>query len=333
MHKHPLHSVLSSPSEPVMEQATAFAPSNIALVKYWGKRNSDYNLPLTDSLSVSLDNKGTTTTISIADGQDQCILNGKPIEMHSDFGKRLTHFLDGVRPGGLCFHIETTSNIPVAAGLASSASGFAALVLALNQLFGWQCSDTDLSRMARVGSGSACRSIWNGFVKWQAGTEATGQDSFGIPLDITWPELRIGLLIVDEAEKPMSSRRAMNHTVATSDLFRTWPERTAQAMRQLESALSEKDFGTLGHIAENHALLMHATMEDAKPPVSYSTEATQAIRKKVWKLRQDGIAVFSTQDAGPNIKLLFLQPTQSVVLETFPDMEIVEPFKTHLPSA
>ena len=157
----PLHFV------PKREQGLAFAPTNIALCKYWGKRNAELNLPMTSSLSISLPDKGSMTNVALVDKpHDVIILNDEEIPHDSDFSRRIVQFLDLFRPEKnwhLMIYIKM--NLPVAAGLASSACGFASLISALNDIFAWQLSHTDLSILARIGSGSAARSLWNGFVE------------------------------------------------------------------------------------------------------------------------------------------------------------------------
>ncbi|NCX93179.1 MAG: diphosphomevalonate decarboxylase, partial [Gammaproteobacteria bacterium] len=165
---------------PQHEEGSAFAPANIALVKYWGKRDEALNLPLTDSLSLSLKTHGTTTRIRIIEeSQDRFFLNGARVPPESDFYRRTHEFLNLFRHQEN-FEMHTESNIPIAAGLASSASGFAALVLALDDLCGWQLPKEKLSVLARLGSGSACRSFWPHWVKWQKGERDDGLDSHGI---------------------------------------------------------------------------------------------------------------------------------------------------------
>jgi diphosphomevalonate decarboxylase len=305
--------------------STAFAPSNIALIKYWGKRDAQLNLPNTDSLSISLGEKGTTTTVEFAQTQDHYLLNNQPLDPESGFAKRLKTFLDLHRPTGVFYHVSTVNNIPTAAGLASSASGFAALSMALNDLHQWNLSLTQLSVLARMGSGSACRSLWHGFVKWQQGKRSDGLDSHGIPLNINWPELRIGLLILSSQEKSLSSREAMQRTIDTSKKYQNWPLQVHDDLVQLEWALDTQDFELLGKIAESNALAMHATMEDAHPPVHYSSADTLAARGVIWKCRKDGIPVYFTQDAGPNLKLLFLEEDQANIITRFPSIDVIDP--------
>lgn len=313
------------------ESGQAFAPTNIALCKYWGKRNSEINLPMTASLSISLGDKGATTTIAeIAAPVDRITLNQQVVDLTSHFGRRLTAFLDLFRPTPTTrYQVDTCMNIPVAAGLASSACGFAALVLALDQLYDWQLDQPSLSILARLGSGSASRSVWQGFVEWQMGEAAHGMDSHGVLLSAQWPELRIGLHLLNTQQKPLSSREAMQRTVQTSQLYSAWPAQVQADMQTLKQALAVKDFACLGQVAEANALAMHATMMSAWPPVVYSQPETLAAMQQVWQLRAQNIPVYFTQDAGPNLKLLFLESSQPAVHTVFPELQICLPFPRH----
>ncbi len=303
------------------EFGCAVAPVNIALAKYWGKRDVSLNLPVTSSLSVSLGEKFAFTRISEIDAkQDKLTINNKT---HTAPDK----YLDLLRPNPkIHYQITSTTNIPIAAGLASSACGYAALIKAINNLYDWQLTNTELSILARFGSGSACRSMWPGFVAWLAGEQADGMDSYAIPLPNIWPSLRIGLLIINTATKPISSREAMQQTVATSKLYATWPETVGQDFMQLRQAIATQDFTLFGQTAESNAVAMHATMQAAKPPINYSQTATIAAIKKIHELRQQGMPLYFTQDAGPNLKLLFPANITTEVLEHFPDIEIMAPF-------
>ncbi len=317
LHNVPNHSSIS-----------AFAPTNIALCKYWGKRDAELNLPVTSSLSVSLGDKGATTKVSVMDyAQDIAFLNGNSVDLFSNFGKRLVAFLDLFRAErSLYFKIEMQTTIPVAAGLASSASGFAALVLALNALFNWQLEAHHLSILARLGSGSACRSICPGFVEWNKGIDANGMDSYGEILPDTWPELCVGLLMINPNEKQISSRDAMQHTMDTSVLYPLWPEKVSQDLFAIKKAIREKDFLLLGRTAESNALTMHGIMLSAWPPVNYFLPETMAAIQKITALRQQGAALYFTQDAGPNLKLLFLSDDLNQVISHFPTLEVIRPF-------
>lgn len=303
---------------------TCFAPTNIALVKYWGKRDQQINLPMTNSLSLTLPDFGTTTTLSLNDDvRDHIILNEKKLAEIDPIAQRVSAFLDIFRRFTKChYHIETENNIPTAAGLASSASAYAALVLALDKLHGWGLDKQTLSIFARLGSGSACRSLWNGFVIWQMGKRFDGADSFGESFDDTWPELCLGIVLLDPKPKAISSREAMQQTVQSSKLYQHWPEQVADDFEVIKQAIRSRTFDVIGRTAEANALSMHATMMGARPPIIYSTSQTWQTIEAIWQLRADGIPVYFTQDAGPNVKVLFLQSNLDAVTEKFPNMQV-----------
>lgn len=314
--------------QPQHEKGLAFAPTNIALCKYWGKRDTELNLPKTSSLSIALPDKGALTNLAPHDKlQDTIILNDKEIAPDSGFAQRTSQFLDLFRPKkNWALQINIKMNIPVAAGLASSACGFASLVSALNDLLDWKLAKRDLSILARLGSGSAARSLWMGFVEWHAGVQADGMDSYADALPFEWPELCIGILALSDKEKPISSREAMQRTVSTSVLYNSWPKKVLQDMIIIKQALQVKNFSLLGGTAESNALTMHATMLSSWPPICYFLPETIAAMHKIWALRKEGLEVYFTQDAGPNLKLLFLQENRKKVEEQFPGLDIIKVF-------
>ena len=305
------------------------APVNIALCKYWGKRDSELNLPLTDSLSLSLPPLGTETRLRLRPGADQCRLNGQLLTPDQGFARRLTAYLDLFRPApDLGFEVATVNHVPTGAGLASSASGFAALVLALDQLFGWGLGRRELSLLARMGSGSACRSLYHGAVHWQRGNAADGHDSYAVPIACDWPDLCLGLLVLSQAAKPASSRDAMGQTVASSQLYAAWPGQVGRDLASLKTALATRDFELLGRTSEHNALSMHATMLSAWPPVCYWLPESLTAIRRVWDLRNRGLAVYLTMDAGPNLKLLFPASARAALQAEFPDLTILRPLST-----
>jgi diphosphomevalonate decarboxylase len=305
----------------------SFAAANIALCKYWGKRDDELNLPLTSSLSVSLRTKGTTTSLSVSERADEVLVSGEPLSPESPVHVRMRGYLDLFRPEpGLGFVVRTESNIPLAAGLASSASVFASVVLALDHLFGWKLQLPELSILARLGSGSACRSIHPGFVEWEAGRAADGMDSHAVPLPEQWPELRLGLLLLTTQAKPIGSRPAMKRTRETSVLYAAWPAQVEGDLRNLKEAIRDHDFERLGRTAEANALAMHATMISSWPPVLYWLPESVEAMRKIWALREGGLALYFTMDAGPNLKLLFQASDEARVAAEFPGLEVVAPF-------
>ena len=305
---------------------SAFAPVNIALVKYWGKRDAELNLPVTGSLSVALPDLGTHTEVETAPA-DRVEFNGEALASDDPRAVRIRAFLDPFRcTDGPGFAVRTRNTVPTAAGLASSASGFAALATALDRLFGWGLPRRALSILARLGSGSACRSVFPGFVEWHAGERADGLDSFARPLDTTWPGLCVGLLLVETGGKPVGSRDAMARTVATSPLYPAWPAAVAADLDAIRVAVSTRDLAALGRTAEANALAMHATMIAARPAVCYWRPETIAAMARVAALRDRGLPVWFTMDAGPNLKLLYEESSISELEAALPGLRTVRCF-------
>jgi diphosphomevalonate decarboxylase len=319
--------ILSSSSHSAKEVGRAFAPSNIALCKYWGKRDEVLNLPFNSSISISLGNKGSFTEIKRSN-KDTFFLNDKIIDNETAFSCRLSKFLDLFRshcraPG---FEIRTTNNIPTSAGLASSASGFAALVLALNDLTGWELNKKELSLLARLGSGSASRSIYNGFVIWNAGKNYDGLDSYSQLINVKWPEIRVGIIKIDESEKKISSREAMKRCVATSKKYNSWPSIAEEHFRKIQNSIIDKDIDILGSTAEKNALKMHEVIRDTIPTIDFFTSETYECLKRIKRLRENNVTVYATVDAGPNIKILFLENELKEICKEFKEIEIINPF-------
>lgn len=302
---------------PKKNEGKAFANSNIALIKYWGKRNEDLILPNTSSLSISLNNLGTNTIIKLAH-KDKVILNNEELDLNHNFSKRIFNFIDLFRDKECKFEIKTYNNIPTSVGVASSASGGAALVLALNDLFEWDLSKKNLSILARLFSGSACRSIYQDtFVIWNKGNDINGMDSYAIPLKHKWKDLSIGIIIIDDKEKKISSREAMK-LAHTSSYYKEWPRKVESDLKNIIEAIKQKDFNLLGRIAENNSLFMHKIIQTTKSPFNYLTEKTELIINKIYKFRKEKkIPIYFTIDAGPNIKLIYLKEFEEEIKNEF----------------
>ncbi|PIE82335.1 MAG: diphosphomevalonate decarboxylase [Cardiobacteriales bacterium] len=313
------------------QSGQAYAPSNIALSKYWGKRNHELNLPTNGSLSISLAHLGTHTQLTLSDDhQDHIILNNIEQAITTPFAQKIITFCNYFRrQQHIPLTIHTTNTIPTAAGLASSASGFAALTLALDQFFALSLPKTTLSAIARIGSGSACRSLWHGFVQWPKGHLADGSDSIGKPLDVAWSAFRIALLEVDTNVKKISSRDGMTHTADTSPLFSLWPAQAEKDLQTICQAITCQDFSVLGQTTENNALTMHATMLAARPSLIYIQPQTLSLLHNIQRLRNDGVEVYATIDAGPNIKVIFLQSQQDDIKAALSPSIVIEPFAHH----
>jgi diphosphomevalonate decarboxylase len=295
---------------------TARAGTNIALVKYWGKRDAALNLPAAGSLSLTLANLGSETSVRFAagagnpDGSDRVLLGGT--EADEPFAKRVRKFLDLVRArAGIALpaQVSTTNTVPTAAGLASSAAGFAALALAASQAAGLRLSPAELSELARRGSGSAARSIFGGFSEMAAGTRGDGSDAIAHPiLDENAWDIRMCVAITSEGKKAIGSTSAMERTAQTSPYYRGWIDSVAVDLDEARAAIADRDLSRLGFVAERSALRMHACALSADPHILYWNPATLAAIATVKSLRTDGIPAFFTIDAGPHVKVLCAAP-------------------------
>jgi diphosphomevalonate decarboxylase len=287
--------------------ASARACANIALVKYWGKRPGPGNLPAEGSLSLALDALVTETRVSFESAlvADTLELDGAPAD-----GARVTEFLDLVRArAGIATRarVVTRNHCPTASGLASSASGFAALAVAATRAAGVEMSPRDLSRLARQGSGSAARSIFGGFVRMHAGPR--DDDAFAEPIasPLTARVRMVIAIVGGGVPKTHGSRDAMEHVAATSPLYAAWLALVPHDLAAAEAALGRGDeaaLAELGELAEANALAMHASGIAARPAVIYWQPATLAALAQVRALRAARKAAWATMDAGPHVKVL-----------------------------
>jgi diphosphomevalonate decarboxylase len=284
--------------------ASARACANIALVKYWGKRPGAGNLPAEGSLSLALDALVTETRVAFEPGlpADALELDGASAD-----AKRVTGFLDLVRARAEIAtraRVITRNHFPTASGLASSASGFAALAAAATRAAGVELSPRELSRLARAGSGSAARSIFGGFVRMHAGPR--DEDAFAEPLasPLTARVRMVIAVIGGGAPKLHGSRDAMEHVAATSPLYAAWLALVPRDLAAAHAALERGDLAALGEVAEANALAMHASAIAARPAIVYWQPATLAALAAVRALRDAGRAAWATMDAGPHVKVL-----------------------------
>lgn len=292
---------------------TARAHTNIALIKYWGKKDMDLIIPQNSSLSLTLDHFYTDTTVKFDETlpRDVFTLNGHLVK-----NSKVNHFMDLVRKlAGIQIFakIDSINHVPSAAGLASSASAFAALAAAASKAAGLDLSRKDLSRLARRGSGSASRSIYGGFVEWCQGTD--DQTSYAVPVEekLDWP---IGMLvgIVNSGQKKISSRVGMQTVVETSPYYQGWIQSTTADLKSIKKAIQERDFQKVGEITESNALKMHALNLSAQPHFNYFEPMSLAIMQEVERIREEEhIPCYYTLDAGPNVKILCLQADASAI--------------------
>nr|POE73989.1 diphosphomevalonate decarboxylase mvd2, peroxisomal [Quercus suber] len=296
-----------------VRMVTAQTPTNIAVIKYWGKRDETLILPVNDSISVTLDpaHLCTTTTVAVSPSfdQDRMWLNGKEISLA---GGRFQSCLKEIRSRAcdvedeekgikiakkdwenLHLHIASYNNFPTAAGLASSAAGFACLVFALAKLMNAKEDQSQLSAIARQGSGSACRSLYGGFVKWIMGKDEDGRDSLAVQLadEKHWDDLVIIIAVVSSRQKETSSTSGMRETVETSLLLKhRAKEVVPKRIVQMEEAIKNRDFASFAQLTCSDSNQFHAVCLDTSPPIFYMNDTSHRIISVVEKWnRSEGV--------------------------------------------
>ncbi|MFU8807076.1 MAG: diphosphomevalonate decarboxylase [Bradymonadaceae bacterium] len=289
-------------------KATARAHPNIALVKYWGKRDLPLNLPAAGSLSLTLAPLKTETTVHFdaALSEDHVEMNDQVLTRGSKKA-RIATFLDRVRNLSGTSHfarVVTTNDFPTAAGLASSASGFAALAVAATAAAGLEPTPTELSILARIGSGSAARSLFGGYVEMVPGTLPDGSDCYACQVapENHW-DLRCLIAVTAEGEKALGSTEGMLQTMETSPFYKDWIRSVPTDLDEARHAIAEQDFDHLAIVAERSCLRMHASALAADPGILYWNATTTRLIHRIRKARQDGLQLFFTIDAGPHVKV------------------------------
>ncbi|XP_049876139.1 diphosphomevalonate decarboxylase [Pectinophora gossypiella] len=311
------------------EITTVVAPVNIAVIKYWGKRDEELILPLNDSVSATLDTgvmcAKTSVCASPNFSENEIWLNG---QKESFINTRLQNCLKEIKSRAASeksvddifltwkVHICSENNFPTAAGLASSAAGYACLVSALAKLYKVK---SNVSSIARLGSGSACRSVFGGFVRWHAGVKPDGTDSIATQIvdSSHWPEMRALILVVGDTKKKVSSTKGMKISVETSDLLKyrvehCVPKRTEEICK----AIKERNFEKFAEITMKESNQFHAICLDSYPPFVYTKENSYKIIELIHGYNQasGAVKVAYTFDAGPNACLYLLEKDVPEVL-------------------
>lgn len=301
---------------------TATAHTNIALIKYWGKENVDLNIPTTSSLSMTLDKFYTRTSVEFNNSltQDTLILNEKEVDP-SRVHRFLNIFRSEVADFGSVLVISK-NHVPTAAGLASSASSFAALTGAMSGLLDLNLMPTQMSRYARRGSGSASRSIFGNFAIWNKGEdeESSYAESF-LNEDI---ELSMIVAEVSATSKKMSSTKGMQLAQLSPD-YATWVERSAVQLKEMKAAILRSDIERVGLIAQENSLAMHDLNWNCPEPFDYFTDKTRELISFVDNCYKEGLLAFVTIDAGPNVKIITSRAQEKYILkrlqDNFPDLQ------------
>ena len=302
-------------------KASSISPINIALVKYWGKRDNDLILPSNSSISMTVNDLFTHTTVDFDDKytDDIFILNDKEIERSSkEYEKYIGRFLKIVKKSfgiDLGVKIVTKNNFPTSSGLASSASGFSALATAINSALGLGLNKKELSILSRQGSGSSARSIYDGFVEWKKGEKANGSDSYAEQIIDDWSNFRIVICVTTEKEKKIKSRVGMAQSVSTSSMYDSWLSSIDEDIYIIRKGIVEKDFSVVGRTAEENCLKMHAVMITTKPSIIYWNNVTIDIIQSVLDWRRNGLESYFTIDAGPQVKILCTENNVEKIVE------------------
>ncbi|MBT8085567.1 MAG: diphosphomevalonate decarboxylase [Woeseia sp.] len=282
-------------------RATSQAQPNIALVKYWGKRDAVSNLPAAGSLSLTLDSLWTRMSVKFDESgnADALLVNGEEAPAMLPRVSRCLDDIVGVkRP---CAMVSSECNFPIAAGLASSASSFAALVVAASHAFGLESETLEMARSAGRASGSAARSLYAGIVELQLADDAIAVASIAAPRD--WP-LTVTVAITEKSAKKIGSGPAMNISQQTSPFYKEWISRQAQDLANARAAVESRDFAALAAVTEHNCLKMHSVMWSSRPSLVYWNSATLTCLETVRRLQADGVPAFFTIDAGPQVKII-----------------------------
>jgi diphosphomevalonate decarboxylase len=273
---------------------------SLAMIKYWGKSEGE-NIPATSSLALNLKGLYTETKVNLCTNTDKVIINNKQIGI-----ERFTPFFDKIRKvfkTDIYFDIESTSNFPTSAGLASSSSGFAALAYGCAKLLNPNTNIKQISEFARLGSASASRAVFEGYATLRK-ESLHAEEIFS---KTHWPELRVIIAIVKNDAKKISSRAAMEKARTTSPYYKQWIEESENTFNQAIQACKNKDLSALGPLIRKSYLMMFSTMFTSSPPVFYWEPDSIALIKACDELRLQKFEAWETMDAGPQVKIFALE--------------------------
>jgi diphosphomevalonate decarboxylase len=314
-------------------KATAIAPSNIAFIKYWGTRDVERTLPYNPSLSMTLSRCVTRTTVEyIADeGEDEISYreeDGRLVPAPEGFAQGVRQHLERLRTWASVdgsFRVATENSFPTGAGLASSASGFAALTIAVVEALEREVSSPEMSVLARLsGSGSAARSVLGGYVEWPAADDDQGGHAVAIAAADHW-QLKDLIAILDTEPKSISSRQG-HRLATTSPYFEPRLELLPSRLDRVRSAIQEKSFEQLAPVVEEEAIDLHLIAMSSSPPIFYWLPGTLTVLATIRRLRSEGLAVCATMDAGANVHMICLPEDEERIageLEAIPEVSTV----------
>jgi len=312
-------------------KATAIATPNIALVKYWGKRDEKLILPVEGSIAVTMDEQlATKTTVMFSEDlkEDEIWINNRKMTKPDELEKPIPQ-LDLVREMArmsLRAKVVSSCIVPFAAGLAGSSAGLCALALAATAALGLKLDKKELSIVCRRGSGSACRSVYGGFVEWRKGKKPDGSDSYAVQIadENHWPELRNVIVMIETKEKKVKSRAGMKQTVATSNLYKKRVQDLPKTLDTVRNAILKKDLPTLLEAIMRESNNMHATMLDTWPPILYLNDTSKEIIYAIHEFNEDGIKAGYTFDAGPNPNIFTVEKHVNEIKKILQEIEDVK---------
>lgn len=296
-------------------KATAKAYSNVAIIKYWGKKDEKLFIPMNNSISMTSDAHGATVTVEFSDKykEDIAMVNGKPAAdkvkertiKHVDFIRKLA----GIK---LKARGEARTDLPLGIGIASSASGFAALTLAASAAAGLKLDPRQLSIISRQGSGSSCRSIYGGFVEWRSASRS--EDSYSMQLaDENWWDIRDVIAVVSTDQRKVDTRNGMKIAKETSPYYPAWLNDVEVDLATIRKAIKVRDFTTFGKTAEKNSLMLHGTAITSSPELIYWVPETLRIMHEVMLMREDGIECYFSCDTGANVHVFCIPENEKKV--------------------
>jgi len=315
-----------------MKKTTARSHTNIAFIKYWGRKDEALRLPTNGSISMNLSDLFTTTTVEFVPNlsSDDILINGMKDEKMSI---RVVQHLDRIRScadSDLKAKVVSENNFPIGTGLSSSASGFAALTYAATHAIGLELTEKEISILARQGSGSACRSIPDGFVEWTDGE--TSEESYARTIfPSEYWDITDFVVVVSKNEKDVSSSEGQKR-VDTSIFFQTRQKNIKEKITTCKKLIQEKNFPLFGQLAEMEALEMHAVMLTSWPPLLYWLPESIVVMKSVQKWRSEGLDVYFTINTGQDIHILCQKKDANEVLRKIQELGAASQIIQNTPS-
>ena len=292
-----------------MDRSIVKSYANIAIIKYWGKKDPIKMIPATSSISLTLENLFTETEISFITREEAIEKTGQASDLlyingelqNEEQIKKITKVVNLFRDDrNQLVKIDTTNNMPTEAGLSSSSSGLSATIKACNKLFDKNLSREELAQISKFASGSSSRSFFGPVGMWDKNTGEVSE----VKTDL---KLAMIVLVLNEEKKIISSRKGMALCMETSTSFDEWIRQSEIDFENMKRYLSEGDFSKVGDLTEENALRMHETTKNANPPFTYLTEKSFEAMEYVKELRKQGERCYFTMDAGPNVKVLCLE--------------------------